>query len=129
MSGRLWLVRVPPHVHQAHARMEPIEHDQRQRDVIEDVPDDVAVELVALVARVVRLHRERVEQPQRHIGDRQERDQLAAGLRASQVGGIRAAPQAVNYERRLDEDLDQLGDDDAHIQPGAVQHGRHHAEH
>lgn len=37
-------VRVPPDVHQADRRVEPVEHDQRQGQVVQDGPQHVPVE-------------------------------------------------------------------------------------
>lgn len=37
-------VRVPPDVHQADRRVEPVEHDQRQGQMVQDGPQHVPVE-------------------------------------------------------------------------------------
>lgn len=98
VAGRFRFVRMPPHVHQTNRSMETVEHFQRQRNMIQHVPQNVAVKLVPanattaiittthyhryghfdigdtkhspLVAGVVGFHRERVEQPQRHVRNR-----------------------------------------------------------
>lgn len=42
-----WLVCMLPDVHQTHGRMESIEHNQWQRQVVQNGPQQVTVELVS----------------------------------------------------------------------------------
>lgn len=47
MFQRCWLIRMPPNVDQTDRRMETIEHNQRQRDMIENIPQNVTIEFVS----------------------------------------------------------------------------------
>lgn len=69
-----------------------------------------------------------VKQPQRHIGDGEEGDQLPAGLVSAELLGIAAASHGINDPRRLNHDLDELAEDDANVEGGTIVQGRHQTE-
>lgn len=69
-----------PYISKADARMEPVEHDQRQADVTEDAPQHFSVESVSLVQALRGLVGECVEEPHSDVGDEQKHEQLPTGL-------------------------------------------------
>jgi hypothetical protein len=102
------LVAVLPDVDETHRRVEAVEHDERQREVIQNAPQSVAVEVVALVIEVRRFDRESVVDPQGDVRDGEEGDEFTAWLRSPRFDGVRAAAEGVDYPGCLNEDLDEL---------------------
>lgn len=102
------LIGVLPNVDNAHRGVKPVEHHQRDTKVAYDGPQLLPVELVSVVLQAVRFHFERLHYPHGHVANDQEGQQLPAGLLPPQFFGVAAAPQPVDDERSLDQDLDHL---------------------
>lgn len=67
MSELAGLIAVPPDVHQAHRSVETVEHNERQREMVQNAPQLVAIEVVSLVLHVRILDREGIIDPKRNI--------------------------------------------------------------
>lgn len=148
------LIRMLPNIHKADGRMKTIEHNQRQRNVIQYFPQCVAIEFIPAygrgkrwacvsekwkividddinipsIAYVCRFHGKCVEYPQRHVADCHEYDKFASRLLFTQRNGIRASAQPIDYERRLYEHLNYLAKGNANFERGFLCDGRHQRE-
>ena len=105
LSAFSLLVAVLPNVHQANGRVKAIKHDQRQRKMVQNAPQLIAIKFVPLVTNVRRFDCERVINPQRDVCNGEKSDELASWLELSCGRQVGAATKSVDYERRLDEDL------------------------
>lgn len=47
-----WLISVSPNVHQTHGRMKPIEHDEWQRQMVQDAPQDIAIKVISAKIKI-----------------------------------------------------------------------------
>jgi hypothetical protein len=97
-----------PDVDEADGRVEAVEHGERQRHVAQHGPEHAAVEVEAVVARVLRLDLERLDDPHGHVANHQKRDQLATRLLEAQAARVAAPTQPVDDERRLQQHLHHL---------------------
>uniref|UniRef100_A0A182S4C5 Uncharacterized protein n=1 Tax=Anopheles funestus TaxID=62324 RepID=A0A182S4C5_ANOFN len=117
-----------PYVDQTHRRMETVEHDERQRQMVQYRPQHITVVLVPLVTEIARFHREGVVHPQRHVRNRHEGDQLLARLFTLQLLGVGTPSKRITDPRRLQQHLYNLRKHDEAIQDRVVLECRYHAE-
>ncbi len=87
--------------------MEPVEDDERNADVRDDVPGQRAVVERVQHDRLGLLHLERVHNPQRQVAEEQEGDEGAPGLLGHVVLVLRAPAQPVKNEDGLDGGLEE----------------------
>lgn len=88
--------------------------------MVQNIPQRISIEDISLIASVGSFHTERQEQPNRNVGNDQERDQLSTRFVLPQIRCVRTSAQTIDYEWCLDKNLNELGQDDGHVQPGPI---------
>lgn len=72
MSKFSRFITVSPNVHKADRGVEAVEHYQRQRQVIQNTPQNRVIEFISFVIHVSIFHGKCIINPQRNVGGSQE---------------------------------------------------------
>ena len=99
-------IRILPDFSVDNSRMEAVKNAERQSDALHDGPREETVKIELDWISLHFLHLKSVNQPQRHVGDQQESDDLAARFLPVLLGCVNSAAGHVRDEDRLDRHFD-----------------------
>lgn len=128
MCKLAWLIAVSPDIHKANRRMKTIEHDERQRQMIQNRPGTIAIEVVAFIFDGRILHGKCVEDPQADISNGEKCDEFTTWRFYSRLFSVGAATQCITNPRCLNQHLDDLRGNDENVQHRSVEGSWNEAE-